>query len=314
MALEVLAGPYPIKIDGVAIDYFFSGGEACTWLQGVGLYCLSIAPHTEGAKPIVVQMDGVAHRRGPGANIVGSLLVDLRGGPLTLAGKDAASLYNLNYLVTNNDPAPFYTAPSGPIADIRVVCQDRFLKFSFADVQSSPLYDGVNWTTEYTFAAPSFSGVGTTISRGRGPFEICLADGNGQIRFYDTRNKTQAGAIRYVGETCDAVVYVPKWDVFVEVKALNVKVLADAPRPASISNPVLAPAATAGEVSVATVQVLGAQGEPCVGELVDWSIGAGGGSLSAAQSTTDDNGNATVDYIAPSGLSGTVTIDAAISF
>jgi hypothetical protein len=310
MALEVLAGPYPITVDGVAIDYFFNtGGEAVTWLQGVGLYCGTLWPHGELPKVCVVQMDGVAHRRTPGN--LSYIVLDLRAGTFGLAVRDNYSLYALNYLVSRNDPAPFYTVPSGFIADIRVICEDRFLRLTGLTVSSSPLYDGVNWTTEYTF--PGSGGVeGGTISRGRGPYEICLATG-AQIRFYDTRGKTQTGAIRYIGETPDACVCVPKWGVFVTVKSLQIKVLADAPRPYSISAPTLAPAATAGKVSVATVQVLGAQGEPCVGELIDWSITSGGGSLEA-QSLTDGSGYATSNYIAPVGLTGSATLGAVINF
>ena len=114
--LEVLAGPYPILVDGVAPDNFFNdGGEAVTWLRGVGLYCATLAPHGESLKVCVVQMDGVAAST-PIPNVLPSILLDLRAGALGLAVRDTMiwSICPLNYLVSNNDVTPFYTVPSGP--------------------------------------------------------------------------------------------------------------------------------------------------------------------------------------------------------
>lgn len=316
MALEVLAGPYSILIDGVAPDTVANvGGEGITWIQGLGLYIASCAPHGEGSKVIAVQMDGTGHRRGPfPLSNLGTIVTDLRAGGRGYAGRDAFSLFPLNYLAANHDATAFFSTSPTILGDIRVVCADRFLKLVGAAVQWSALDDSVTWATEYTFASFGTGG-NPTISRGRGANELCITWGtSGQIRFYDTIAKAQAGATLFVGETNDAVVYVPKWDVFVELKSKQIKVLANAPRPASISTPAFSPAATAGEVSAVSVQVLGAQSEPCVGELVDWSIVSGGGSLSATQSMTDATGHATVNYIAPIGLSGSVHIEADLAF
>src|SRR6185312_8049300 len=120
---------------------------------------------------------------------------------------------------------------------------------------------------------------------------------------YDTLRRVQVGQVQYVGETSDGCWYIPKWDIFLELQlsAKQLKVLANAVEPATLSNPVALTPITAGNVSEMQVQLLGAQGEPCVGELVNWSVASGSGSASPGQSTTDDNGYAKTNYASPVG-------------
>jgi hypothetical protein len=134
------------------------------------------------------------------------------------------------------------------------------------------------------------------------------------MRFYDVSLKTQIGATLNIGEEPDGCWYVPKHDVFVELKNKQLKILANAIQPATLSNPAATPAVGAGLVSRLQVQLLGTQGEPCVGELIDWSVWAGVGSLTVPQSATDSNGYATSALVVPVGSAGSVTVNAQLNY
>lgn len=307
MALEQTAGPYTIAVDSVAVNTFSSAA----WIQGLGLLSLECVPATGTIGTYVAQMDGAAMFRSPfsaGGQVV---IVDLRS-VNGLDIFDGTHFTSFDYVAGAPQLDPWLTLPSTHTAP-QVVLTDRFLKVG-TEVDASLITDGVTYIPEYTFTGTAPSGQ-VTVSRTKSPGLICLAwGGNGQIRFYDTVARTQVGPTQFVGEGFDQCWYIPKWDIFLELKNKQLKVYANAVRPASLSNPSALSAVQAGLVTQWQVQVLGAQGEPCVGELVNWSIGSGDGSLTALQSTTDDNGNAQVGYICPVGSSGSVTIDAEVDF
>jgi len=107
---------------------------------------------------------------------------------------------------------------------------------------------------------------------------------------------------------------VPKWDIFLVLHSNQLTVFANQIRPATLSNPVALSAVKAGLVTQLQVQLLGSCSEPCVGEVINWSLTSGSGSLTAQQSTTDDNGNAQIGYVCPVGSSGSMTISAEVDF
>ena len=319
MALEVLYGPAPIAEGGVQLTAF-SAGLGATYIQGLGL--LGFGIDAAGGGEFSVQLDGTAFRRtdfaGAGAVVVPDLRYGVRGLAAIVSG---LAIYNVNWLAGRTDLTPWLTPVSGFFGTIHAVCADRFLQFGNT-VKAAPLYDGrsASFVTEYTFTGTPPGGL-QSISVA-GPTELCLAYGSGlhpQVRFYDVVQKTETRApARFLDASYLGVYYVPKHDVFVGVRQVsghaNICVLANAPRPASVSNPTFAPAPTAGEVSDVTVQVLGDAGEPCVGELINWSIAAGGGSLTQVQSATDATGWAHTGYVAPPGLAGSVTLATDLEF
>jgi hypothetical protein len=311
MALEVLAGPYSITTDGgTPIDSFPSGGQEGAYIQGLGLFVM-LSPASEGSKLCAVQWDGTAHRRGITANIT-PIIPNLRDGGF--AYRHAFHLYAIDILAARNDPTAFYDSPGGTLA-MHVICPDRFLRFSLGTVQSSPLNDGVTFTTEYTWSGTALGSI-LTVSPGGAPNILCVASHNspGQIRFYDIVKKTQVGSVLYVGEAHDGVWYVPKHNVFLEVHTKQVKVLANAVRPATLANPSALATVQAGRTVQVRTRLLGAQSEPCVGELIDWSITAGSGSLADAQTTTDADGYAYNTLVSAVGSSGNVTVQATVAF
>lgn len=311
MALEVLSGPSAITVDGTAVDSATnSDGLDGVYLQGIGLF-LPVAPHGEIPKFCAVQWDGTAYRRGSGS--VSPLILNLRDGGL--AFNDVHSLYVFDVLAARPEPTPFFSVTSGTLdPSIAVICADRYVKFSGSTIQYSALTDGQSFTTEHVWsgAAP---GAPATISQGGAPNVVCVAFGStGQIRFYDLVRRAEVGGIRYVGEVNNGVWYVPKYGVFLELLGTTVKILADAVRPASLANAVALASVQAGHATQLRTQVLGAQSEACVGELVNWSITAGAGALAQAQTETDANGYAYNQLVTPLGTSGSVTVQTSVSF
>jgi hypothetical protein len=61
------------------------------------------------------------------------------------------------------------------------------------------------------------------------------------------------------------------------------------------------------------MRLTGSNGEPCPGELVGWTM-TGDGSLLADQSTTDGNGYAFTQYVAPFSIVTSPTITATVLF
>src|SRR6266705_5336966 len=304
MALEVLYGPVDITVDGVAVAGM---GAGFTWLQGIGF--LTVLDPTGGSYGFyAVQMDGAAQLRSDMS--VGLVpVLDLRSAR-GLAVSDTSSLYNFNWIAGYPDATALLT-PGVSTAGIAVITVDRYLKFSSGTpMQALESPNGVTFTAEYTFPTPA-GYTFVNVSRGRTPTEVCITYTNGslgQLRFYDVSLKKQIGETLYIGESFDSCWYVPKYDVFVEIKNKQVKILANSINPSTLSNPTAITAVTAGRVSKLRVQLLGAQSEPCVGELVNWSIASGSGSLSVPQSVTDVSGYAYADLIEAIGTSGSVVV------
>jgi hypothetical protein len=302
VALELLYGPVDITVNGMPV----TSASGFMWMQGIGLLAVLDA----GAFGFyAVQLDGQAE--GPRSSYNGGgPVLDLRGSR-SLAMATVNDLYNFNYLAGMPDTVSFLHGSS--VLFITVITADRYLAFrdTGSSVQALYTHDGTTYTAEYTFP---FHGSLVSVSRGRSMTEVCLVFSGGQICFYDVSLKTQNGPTLFAGEDPDGCWYVPKYDIFVEVKSLQVKILADAAQPYSISIPTATPAVDAGLVSQLQVQLLGAQSEPCVGEMINWSITAGSGSLIKPQSTTDNNGYATNALVIPVGSTGSTSVSATLSY
>jgi hypothetical protein len=157
-----------------------------------------------------------------------------------------------------------------------------------------------------------------TVSRTTEPAVVCLIYQSGAILFYDVVAKQQVvRPVARIGSNVGAW-YSPKFDIYIGYTVpgadWEVTVWANAVRPDSLSNPVAAPSLVKGKVSQVLVRLLGADGEPCEGELISWSITGGPGALTVTQSTTDADGYAYVGYIAPLSSGSSPTIQASVEF
>ena len=240
------------------------------------------------------------------------MILDLRIETRGLGTFDGSNYYHFDPIAAAPYVDPFLAIGSSATA-ATFICEDRFIRVNWDQVLSSPITDGLNYTLEYTFSGAPTGGV--TVSKTNRPEIVCIAWLiQGEIRFYDIVNRVQFGPTQYVGEEFDGCWYIPKWDLFLELTDKQLKVLANAVRPDTISNPVALSAVKPGVITQVQVRVLGAQSEPCVGELVNWSISAGDGSVDPPQSATDENGYAQTGYLCPNGGSGSVSINADVNF
>lgn len=315
--LELLAGPFDIlDLDGNSVvDPAGYPIQGFYYDDDLGLM------FSEGWLNEVIwliQMDGTAAVR---SQFFGRFIVDLQPGRLG------------EYLVTNppyESKLHLYEKRSGtysetllslagltPLLNVQVRCEDRFIGIG------TPLSTIKTWPLDMSQAAvteATLTGAGSGIyrpqwSRTRDANILAIAFQNGNVLYYDHVQKQQADGFAYIGANLGAW-YSPRHNVFLKLTTdRQLEIYANAPRPYSLSNP-SGDAPARGRMTTYTVRVLGAQNEPCPNEIIDWSLDPGDpGQLRGAQSSTDSDGYASIDYFAPViGSLGSITVNAEIKF
>lgn len=316
MALELLAGPFTLSSTlGDSVRITIVGGVTLGWYDTMGLFSVLDIYNdgvfvTQGIAVIVY--DGQCFLRGPAFS-----------GFSKWFGVDAPSkglLAGVGTNVTTFDPrtggrGDTLFAHVGSQSIVRLT--DRLLRttaaFGHYTIETST--DGATWTTEKTITG---SGTGTASFTLLKTGKLIIGWTNGWVTTYDTIAQEQVGVDKHVGYTTGlmGIWYSEKHRFFVALynagsNVYHLRIWADVPLPSALSNPTASPALTKGRVSTLTVTLTGSNGEPCVGELVDWTL-TGDGALSSSQSTTDASGHATTEYIAPVDSLPTVTIDAEV--
>lgn len=274
----------------------------CTYSQSLGGYC-------------IVQLDGAAYLRGSQGRANEFTLDMQRAGEYLIndsLSEDAIYLFDKR---SGTRGELIYSGASTSVTDLLVRAADRYLSTLGTSVRFKPLELPGSWTNEATL---TYGGGTTSWSRTRAQNVLALINHAGEIVYYDVEARAQVGGVSYIG-TNQGAWYSPKHDIFVARASPHVlKVYANAVRPDSLSNPAAVSPLTQGRVSQVRVRLLGSNSDPCEGELIDWSITAGVGALAEAQSTTDEDGYAYNDYIAPVVASGSpagnVTIQAQALF
>lgn len=305
--LEILSGPHNLlDLEGnpVADD---SLQRARYYDDDVGLI---LSGGATLRKSWVIQLDGTACLRGES---YGLMVVDLqRPGEYLLID---ASFNDKLHLYDKRSATRISLLLSGSLnamADIQVRASDRFLSALGTSVKWRPLDISAAAVTEATLAG---AGSGAPVwSRTRHPDILALAYEDGKIVYYNHRTKAQAPGAAFIGPNKDAW-YSPRHNIWVRLTdTRQIYIHAATPRPAALSAPAGA-APVRGNVTTFTSRVTGDAGEPVPGELVEWSLQAGSvGQLSAPQSRTDDDGYASIDYVAPLYTLGNATIQAALRF
>ena len=317
MALELLAGPFTVTnplavVVSNSLDTF-------AYVDGHGL-CANLVLF-DGAGALlpggfgVIEHDGTCFVRGSTPDSATARL-GINGNTGLFLQSGGVYAYNA---VTADLSGTSLFAPLDTASIVRLPNAGRFLKVYTPPsvVQSST--DGVTWTTEYTFTggfAPS--GVPSVALRRNG--NLVLGYTNGVILTYDTTLMTRAVPDKKISFTTAirGIWYSEKNDIFISLHGaysstvpMTTRIWANSTRPTALSNPT--GTLSKGRASLITVQLTGADGDVCPGELIDWTL-TGTGALSASQSTTDVNGYATTRYIALLTTLPTVTIGASVRF
>lgn len=286
MAVRQLAGPFNIASGAGAVA---TNANNLLWYPGVGLHALV----TPGGVNRIITLDGIY------AN--SSTYIDPYYYPKCWwagVNKVLISIGGMEYFY---DPKLFIVtgkAQSGVLTELPhknyIRLDDRRLKAAtspyFNRIQS--VIDGVVVNEGEVF--PFNIG---TIWAGRNASEIFVtADMTPQFCFYDTQNREISSSIMNLGMTHDGLVYAPEFGVLVslhttgslcQIRIWSLEVL-----PTTLSAPVVsAGEPRSGRVVTYRVRTTGSNSDPCVGELIDWSL-SGVGILLDSQSETDEDGYA----------------------
>jgi hypothetical protein len=323
--LSLVAGPFTRALSPFSLNPFVfpsMGAAYYSYDDPVGIFCLY--PST-GLAYTVMQLDGTVDARSRNLGLVNAFILDQQtNGWIVCSGSSLADLSTWD--VENGVPgaAPFFSGISfGQTLAVQVRCADRYLKFYIPSsgvlrAATSSFADPNTYTTETDTAASVSHGGGTPITVSRsGGSQLVLCSPNGEVRKYDTAAKAFLNYVAFLPVNLGAW-YSPTLGVYVvltgTLSAPTVAIYADVPVPYALSNPVPASALTVGRVTSVSVTLTGQQGEPCPDELIEWTLVSGSGSLDAIQSTTDSNGTAAVNYVAPLSLGTNPTIAADVVF
>lgn len=245
----------------------------------------------------LVQLDGTTHLRSA-QNRGNRFTLDLQraGGWIMHDSLFENALYLLNKNAGTFGDLVIDTGVTADMTNLLVRCSDRYLEVISGTLSARPLDLSTSAATEATLTN---AGTGRpTVSRTKAANVVALVYPNGPIVYYDVVARAQAQGSANIGAN-DGAWYSVKHDIFIAIASHAVKVFANAVKPASLSNPSAVDSIVQGRVSKVRVRLLGANADPCVGELIDWSITAGLGALASTQSTTDEDGYAYNEFIGP---------------
>lgn len=279
--------------------FYDDGLGLCSYSAILGGYCL-------------VQLDGTAYLRGEQSR-ANRFTLDLQnpGAWIIHESLFETGLYEWNKAPGTIGPLVIDTGLTGDTTDLLVRAADRYLDIIHNGIRFRPLDLSAAVVTEATLIGAG--GGRPTASRTRSANVIALAWTTGPVCYYDVVARAQVGVASNIGVNGGAW-YSVKHDIFVALLSHQIKVFANAVRPASLSNPSALSTVARAHVSEVRVRLLGANADACAGELVNWSVTAGSGALKLAQSETDADGYAYNEYVAPVATTGSVTVQAQVLF
>ncbi len=309
--LELLAGPFDFRdSDGALLSpSIANGGPETVWDDDVGL----ISHMTIGglACYTVTQMDGLTYPRST-YDRARPLVLDVPGAKLL------SQLWLFRDALLEFDKfagtygATLTSGGTNYVREIMARVPDRYLRAMHGRIDTMTFAAPNVLATEYTFAGSL--GTYATISRTEEDDLLCVVwSETGVVTYYNYVTKQEVRARQYIPPHLKAW-YSPRHDVFVLVDTeKRINVYAVTARPDALSAPEALTPITRGRKSILRVRLTGSNGEVCPAERIDWSL-AGAGLLGAAQSLTNLDGYATVDYYAPLDLPASPTITAGVTF
>lgn len=305
MALELLAGPFPVVDgNGDALDI----SQTCQHADGFGIGAYQTGFFS------VVQWDGKTYPRAtmPRAEIYVLDLQDEAGNWLIIEALLLDKIYAFDRR-TGAVGDLLYSGATAEMNGIQARCTDRFLNVISTHARGRPLDLSTAFANEATFVG---AGTGTaSLSRTRQANVICVIWPTGEVLYYDFVNKVQVAGSGFLGTNAGAW-YSPRHDVFVVLTGSGtnyISIYANSVAPTDISDPAASPSLQKGRSSTISVTLTGSAGNPVAGELVDWTL-SGPGALLASQSLTDESGVASVGYVAPLTLSTDPEFTATVTF
>jgi len=315
MALELLAGPFTVTngLTGAAVGDSISGFP--TWIDGRGL----VLPITnEGVH--VVQLDGAAYPVIDDRSLAYGLALqgagsNPRAGVRWHGLSDSLGAYG----EWDIDPVTLYKTLQ--VGSSYIVLGRNYARLH--DRYIYPIGGRIDWRPLDLSAAgsveTSLAGLANAVSLSWGTLrdEIVVGTSDGRAVRYDWVAKAFRGSVNTIGMSCKGIWWSARHGVYLSLhdagSTLELRVWAATVQPASVSAPAPDATITAGRRTRITARVLGANADPCEGEVVAWSL-TGVGSLTQAASYTDADGYAVTYYEAPlDGASAAIEITAEVA-
>lgn len=300
MALELLSGPYTCESASVSALEINAGSGI--WVDGVGI--VVSGAQASGAGIFVIQPDGTTYRRGGGSNII--FMHDLEHPELVYAraysGESATTLRSKHtFSPVENASYAFY-----PYYGQAIRTPDGWLSVSVDHVVQTPLSASgfSDWTFVKYYPIPSYGNLGISLYRPELGQIAFAAQQVGTLHaiaaIWDTNTNDWTGEVRYFGVAARLVLYARELGVWLVVQhgtPTTIRVFADSPVAAALSNPTALTSVASGKINRFRVRATGSKGEPVPEETVTWTASAG--TLLDSQSVTDADGYATARYVAP---------------
>lgn len=306
MALELVAGPFPLQtLAEVAVTDLEIAFKKASYDDAIGVFAYSAVM----AGLCVIQLDGTVCLRSK-QNRANGIALDLQeqNGFLIHDSLFENGIRKLHTgSMTGDITAIFEDEATNFVESVHVRCADRYLKFGSGTIQYKPLDLTGSWTTECTISRTSGFSSHQNVSRTKKKDILAFVYDTGEVIFYNHVLKQQLPEHSYIGVNA-AAWYSPKYDIYVALQSDDTVVIyANEVAPATLSDAEAITPITRGQVSKVKVQLLGSNSEPCVGELVNWSV-SGAGTLLASQSKTDADGYAWNSCV----VSPSATVSAAV--
>lgn len=318
--LEKLYGASPLRFadnsapPSVGSPLWDDAVGLCWWHDGGG-----------GVDPsyYVTQMDGLTHLRGGTMAYLTRWSLVYAQNTLDFYGINSYtwdSYYRFDKQVGALNSPPYSAAPGSNFYLFQYLCVDRWLlAFRYNDsslrVTKVALDGSGGGIVEASISGIEGASGGTTFSRTNLPYIVWIITNGGTAIQYNLTTKTFLPETICYLPAHRAAWYSPRFNVFIVLfNDATLSVYAAAPLPDTLANPTAVPSLTRAQVNTVRTRLLGSNSEPCAGELVTWSLTAGSGELLTAQSTTDSNGYATAQYLAPMTGGTNPTIQAQVKF
>lgn len=307
--LEQLAGPFDFRDEnGAALSA--GAGDETVWDDDVGL----ISHMMIGGQPCytVSQLDGMTHIRST-YDRARALVHDVPGAALLAKlwlARDALLVFDK---AAGTYGATITSGGTNYVNDLMARVPDRYLRARYSRIDTMTFAAPNVLTPEFTF----LGGLGTdaTISRTEEHDVLCVVWSEpGVVTHYNYVTKQEVRARQYLPAGHKKAWYSPRHKIFIVLDAdRRLRVYATTVRPEAISAPESLTPLARGRKSILRARLTGSNGEACPHEHIAWTLD-GPGLLGAAQTLTDADGYAEVDYYAPLDLPASPAITAGMTF
>lgn len=303
MALDLLAGPFPLLLEGKPAKRH---GDAF-WVDGLGLALFGTwqdnsSYHGQGAWYGIVQPDGAVRVRNEnpaGTYYADHLMWDCMRDDL-IGHRPTVGMFEFRALTGS------FLSPVA-MAEFRLR-DGSFLRYVTGTIERDQGAGFVSETAIFGILDDGYSDK-AVFCPSRHADQVWLGLSGGRIVLYDTAARAVAAPPTGIAMPNVGIWYSRAYDAFVSLHekpdlSLELRWWSNAARPAALSAPEFVDPPRAGWAGRVRARLTGSYGEPCAGHTVAWIL-TGDGALLDSRTDTDADGYAWTRYVAPMAVPGT---------